>query len=441
MVASNFSSAPFLVYLTVFKSRLGTLNLVANQTSWAFTPAVTLERALRAVVSEREKVDLFSRSSQDLREYLKLKKLIGATKPIKGRYSDWHWGTNGSSLVFRGVESPDLTAYKIDLWFADPRMRSTIGVPTAENVNEMIELSHQLRIISRTKNSLTSAGHLMIAMRGQLPNLDDNPFVLGPEAIIMLRQIMTEDSLVMVEILDAAIALGPQITRDSIAMRLPELVAAAQKKAKLLRFSPPVLAEGKKFVDVLRETARKSVQRQKRASRTENGTLESRGPGVLEHRTAPRLEWLTDIGAFTKDGIPSNSFQYSVTEDATLLRDILHSVSNAELGADEAALRYWMTSNLFRPMRAQVLTSRDPLSAFCRAYSTLQRAVGPVPLGDVAFLTAFFLSAGDHTVASARKFITDLGSSEKGITFSGGRYTRGADLIHVDQAYLKSIAC
>ena len=93
------------------------------------------------------------------------------------------------------------------------------------------------------------------------------------------------------------------MTRDDVADRFGEIVDAAATACKELRVSPPEMREIREFRSAIHETLNEKGSR-----RGQKGTG---GPGVLEHRVAPRLEWLVDLGYLSKEGLPKNSFRVS----------------------------------------------------------------------------------------------------------------------------------
>ena len=113
------------------------------------------------------------------------------------------------------------------------------------------------------------------------------------------------------------------------------------EKASATRASPAAMAEAKKFVNLLRTTKEKFAG------------IEG-GPGVLEHRTAPRLEWLTDLGALSKEGIAKNAFEYQRVADADLLANLLDTPGTGPLTDEDIALRYWRESAAFAKARYYV---------------------------------------------------------------------------------------
>src|SRR4051812_6729013 len=99
MAGSNFKvSAPFLTYLTIFKSRLGMVNVVLPLTNFAYTPAETLLRRARKALEERQELQLQDARNWPIFEFLVEKGMIGAKLRKAGRYqnqtltklSRWH---------------------------------------------------------------------------------------------------------------------------------------------------------------------------------------------------------------------------------------------------------------------------------------------------------------------------------------------------------------
>ena len=106
--------------------------------------------------------------------------------------------------------------------------------------------------------------------------------------------------------------------------------------AKDLRLAPPVLAEGKKFLSLLTKKPKAKVGQA------------SGGPGVLEHRVSPRLEWLTDMGVLSKQDLPRNGFEYLVTPDAKVLLDASERGLGSRFWAENVALSYSRGLSAFR---------------------------------------------------------------------------------------------
>ena len=134
-----------------------------------------------------------------------------------------------------------MSAYLVDVWMSSPGLRSTIGTPTAENVDGLVELAYQLNLLSRAKNTWTSAAYLASNLRSDLPWSEEkpsNPFLLGPELLVFLRQIVDNDGLVLRELLREIVATGTQFRRDDMVEHFDEIVKRAVEAMKGMRISP-----------------------------------------------------------------------------------------------------------------------------------------------------------------------------------------------------------
>ena len=422
MAGSSFRDAPFLTYLTVFSSRLGITNIVLSITSFAYTPTPTLERQLKRLLSGRSELSTADSSYRRVFDYLQEKHVIGGDSPMRGRYSDWTLKGDGGSFsaTYRGKLAANLSVFQTDVWLADDRIPSTIGVPTPENVSETIDLNHQLQLLTRAKNSWTAAGHAVVKLREKATTSGvdtSNPFVLTLERIALLRQVIAKDGLLLQEILSRIVKYGGQFSRDDVAGDLLECARCAYRHAQELRYSPPSLAEARSFVELLRRTAEKF--------KGQRG-----GPGVLEHRTAPRLEWLTDLGALSKNE-PRNSFRYTTNSDTELLSHLISELLERPYGPEEIALAFWRTSESTRDLRTAIsnpdLSHREVLS---ESYQLLQRSVGPAPLNEICFV-ALALKGDEGDMSRIVRHAIEWAEAEAGVTLSGGRFTRVPEFIHI----------
>src|SRR4051812_19896395 len=84
---SKGHQAPFLTYLTVFKSRLATANLVLPMTGFAYQPALTLSRRLKEKLSLSVSLPLNDPAIAHILEYLVDKGLVGSAIRTSGRYT------------------------------------------------------------------------------------------------------------------------------------------------------------------------------------------------------------------------------------------------------------------------------------------------------------------------------------------------------------------
>lgn len=413
------AQAPFLTYLTVFKSRLGAVNIVLPLAGFAYQPSVTLAKRLKERLSQMVPMSVADPIAPTVFEYLIEKKLVGAGNRQTGRYKDFSLlrREGGWQAVDRsGAPIPQVHVYQTDIWLADPAIESTIGVPTAENSGEILELCFQLELLSKSKSTWTAPGQLVNGLRGLSPDCSSNPMLLGLEVVPILRQTIARDGLLIRELLRQIYKeLGP-VSRDKVAMQLEAISERALSAAHSLKLPPPVLAEGKKFVALIRKT-------------TSKREAASRAPGVLEHRSSPRLEWLTDFGVLEKRG-PKNSFEYLITPDAALLLDLLDLDPNAPYWADDAALEFWRRSNHWKHLRAR-MSSTDLRDALRRGYRLMQRSVGPTAIREVCLAAGALAPQVGATLDEISATLVEWASSVQGITVSGGRYTRKPELVHI----------
>jgi hypothetical protein len=428
MAGLNSKEAPFLIYLTVFKSRLGAATIPLDHTGFGYTPDATLERHVKRIVTGRSDVSSTDQNLRHVFEYLRQKRLITNKATTTGRYAGWTLSSDNGGIVlhFRGEQRDTCPVYHTDIWLADPAVPSTIGVPTEENVGEIIELTHQLRLLTRTKNSWTAGAQTIVALRSRAAQQAaiQNPFHLLLERVALLRQIIAQDGLMLTELLRELASRGEWISRDEIADRLDVCASRAYKRAQDLRHSPPSLAEAKRFVDLTRATKLKFEGKKG-------------GPGVLEHRTSPRLEWLTDVGALRKAVDARNAFEYQRTPNAKLLLALLDRAGGDAFGPEDVAIQYLTRAEVPSGFWGQDQPHLDRKDAIREAYRLLARSVGPSPIKDVCFVS-LALSPGENTnmglVADA---LIAWAADEKAITLSGGRYTRLPEFVHMTPSFVE----
>lgn len=417
-------NAPFLTYLTVFKARIGVVNLVLDATGFGYLPPETLSRKLTALFADRVPLSVDNVSNDSIFSYLLDKRLVGAHRPrTSGRYQDFALTRSSRWLATdrAGQALNEVPIYRVDLWFADLRLPSTVGVPTPDNVDEVIELSRQLALITRAKNTWTAAGQLVAGLRSrgrQASANEENPILLSLEAPALLRQVLVVDGLILRHTISHLVNHAPQtVRRDAVALVLPQIAQKALDDARRLRKAPAEIAAAKAFVELLSKTAAKR-------------STQSGAPGVLEHRTSPRLEWLTDFGVLQKTNLAKNGFEYVVSPDASILNRELANPPDGSHWSENAALAYWRSARFFERLRT-ASAKLELSSAIVEGYRVMQRSVGPASIRDVAFAACVVCS--DMSI-SYEKMITHLVSwatNTEGVTVSGGRYSRGPELIHV----------
>jgi hypothetical protein len=322
-----------------------------------------------------------------------------------------------------------------DLWLADPSVPSTIGVPTPDNVGESLELAFQLRLLSRSKNTWTPAGHLVAAIRGE-PGADgdlDNPLLMGAEGIVLLRQVLSEDGPLMLELLREIVVLGRRTSRDAVAERFQAIVARAVARSAALGFRGQDLRAAREFSALIDETTSKSQSKR----RGDAAGDRSRGPGVLEHRVAPRLEWLTDLGYLEKEGLRKNAFEYNVTAGVADLADRLEATIGAGLWADEVAVAEWRSRERWRRFRDEYAPC-EPAQAYARGYRAVKRRIGPTPIREVAFLASLYLA--EQSYDQVRTGMIEFAGTTAKASLTGGRYSREPENIYMSDKLLAELS-
>jgi len=417
------SDEPFLKYLTVFRSRLGALNLVLDSSSIARQPEQAFKRRVRQFVDSRSDVCLSEAGSEHVLDYLADKKLIGPRPRSSGRYRGWSLRreTDGWKADFNERSSESVPVYKTDIWLSDMNVPSTIGAPTTENVEEIVDLAFQFRMIDRNKFSWSATGHLVNALHA-FGGVDEsaNPFILRSEAPVFLRSLLEEDGRFQLCLLRflAGRGAGSSVKRDEVADALPDIATQALELAWPSKLSPKGLSEGKKVISTLKGAPG-------------NGS----GPGVREHRSSPRLEWLTDLGYLSKEGLPRNAFEYKVTPQLVKLSDSLTAgIAEGNDWAFATALHAWRENPTWSEYR-RIFSCDDPTEAFRLAYKLLRRPIGPVPLRDVSFATGMLCGSlpTDDVVAS----IIEIVQNVPGASLSGGRYDRRPENVYLPESVVK----
>jgi hypothetical protein len=441
----------FIEYLTVFRSRLGAVNIVLGLTGLSHLPEETLLRKTRQVLDERISLRLSDRTNESIFAYLKDKGLVPDMSnlkdrglvfdgPNKGRYSglglskqESDWGATRKREGSRSTEDlDDFPVFQTDLWMADSRVRSTIGVPTPDNAKEIIDLTYQLRLLSRGKVTWTSAGYLIHSLRSYQWNKScsadyENPFLFGIDAVALLRQVIECDGYLIRELLRALCAKKLQsdssfVTRDDIAAEFADIVSNAVEASRG-HFPVTTVYKAMQFRKLIDKTAKKH-------------SGQSRGPGVLEHRVSPRLEWLVDFGYLSKEGLSRNGFTYRVEPAATSLLDDLDRFGGEAHWAESVAVSQWISNPIWEDLRLKV-QAEGRISVFARAYRLLQKPIGPSPLNDVAFLSAL-LSASARDYSEMEKEIVSFAQKTDGVTLSGGRTQRGPQNIYISEKILRN---
>jgi hypothetical protein len=417
---------PLLVYLTVFRSRLGLVNQVLSQTSFGHQPEASLLRKIRNWLEAQTLVSVEDPGSELLFSYLREKKLLSGQQRERGRYKGYALKRESGrwQATRNGEPATQLPVYVVDVLMSDPSLRSTVGTPTPDNVQEILDLVFQLRLLSKGKTTWTAAAHTMQTLRGW--NDEDtkveNPFLLAGEQVALLRQILEVDGIMLREVVrELALWNGTRVSRDDITRRFEQIVDRVREVSASLPLSAPEVREIREFSSLIHETAAKRAKM-------------SQAPGVLEHRVTARLEWLTDLGYLSKAG-PRNAFTYEVSRDIHRLLAEMDSAFGESNWADAVSIREWRHQSEWSPIREGMPALPMP-ECFLRSYTALRRRIGPSPVREVAFVAAL-LSEELLSFSDALDALLDFARATEGVSLSGGRFSKSPENIFIADSALR----
>jgi hypothetical protein len=280
-------------------------------------------------------------------------------------------------------------------------------------------LCTQLKLISSTKYSWSAAGQLVHNLRPDVK--DANPFILDLEAAALLRQVLDTDGLLIRELLKVCLEIGPTWRREDVSPHFPDAIQRALESVRSGYFLAGARKEGKQLLGLIERDVK----------RLGSG---SKAPGVLEHRLSPRLEWLTDFGAFSKPDRRKNSFEYSTTSDGDLLCNLLHASELGPWWAAECALAFWRHADCWIHTRRG--ENADVKQALILGYRVMQRTVGPAPIREIVFAAGLLSPRVELKCEELANALVQWADQETGITVSGGRYSRDPELVHMSDHVL-----
>jgi hypothetical protein len=433
-------SIPMLEYLTVFRSRVGLANVVLPLVGFAAARRETLLRKLRGALDQRVKIDVADPANQHVLAYLIDKQLIGSRPRRGGRYGKFllvHKDTNWTANTSKGEPIKHLPVFIADIWFSDSRLSSTIGVPTPDNSEEIFDFCASIGIVSKARVARTSEGHLVSVLR-ELSGPEVNPFALGLESAAVLRQVITHDALILYALTQELAKYNESFRRDDL---IPTgFIAIATRAVDAVRdfgMPPQAVVQTKGFLRLIEDTIKKKSVRaaagQKAARGAKSGSR-SEGPGVLEHRLSPRLEWLTDFGILLKDG-PKNVFSYRQTPAVKDLSEGLGQYLKRERTADDVALNLSTRDARWQALRAD-RRANSLEEALIAGYRSIQMSIGPVPIREVCFIAALHLDPIPQ-VADLRRHLLRWSEREQGIRLAGGRYRREPEMVHFSEEVIR----
>ena len=269
---------------------------------------------------------------------------------------------------------------------------------------------------------LAPPGQTIKALRESGGGGAENPFAIGGEWPALLRQLLIVDGLMTREVLREVVSMGSAVSRDQVALRMGNIVLRARAAMDVLPVSPPDRRKIKEFEKLILRTTDKRVGM-------------SRGPGVLEHRMSPRLEWLVDLGYLNKDQGDRNRFTYQVTIAAGHLLENLDRAFGKANWPEMAAVEQWQSDDCPAPEQTSLI--RLPFSkALPAAYAKLRPLLGPVSLRELAFVASLLVDT-ETGFEIMRAEIADWARGTEGVVLGRGRYARSDETIYIPDHLLR----
>lgn len=419
-----------LEYLTVFRSRVANANVVLPLVELGSTRTETILRKLRETLDKKIEIDVADKRSERVLTYLVEKQLIGKRPRRSGRYRKYTLVNDGGLWIAASATGEcvsRLPVFQTDLWFSDPRLRSTVGLPTPDNSEEVFEFCVNLGMVSRARGARTTEGQTAVALRGNI-GAEENPFVMGLESAVLLRQLIERDGLILRELSQEILDQPLEFRRDDL---LPDRFIAVARRAyegaRRYQLRPDDVTQARNFLRLLEETAAKKA-RSRSGGVSSTTRSAAHGPGVLEHRLSPRLEWLTDFGVLSKDGIRKNSFAYRKTPVVGKLAALLGEFLEGAIVSDDVALAVAVADTRWNTLR-QAIRANSVEQALVEGYRQIQMSIGPVSIREVCFLAALQLEPVP-LMGNLRGRLLEWAQREHRIRLSGGRYSREPEMVY-----------
>jgi hypothetical protein len=415
----------FIPYLTVFQSRLGSLNVVLSCAAEQSQQREQISRRMARSLFSSRRLLKSDGSWGEIIAYLNSKGQLGKKAKSSGPYRGLRLTSDGDVVDVAGKPTYEVAITQADLWMSDLATRSTVGAPTEPNLDEYCNLAVALGLLSSSTNSVRPLGRASVLLR-QYVAQPSTPFAIGIEGVVFLRSIIAADGAVMLPFAEQLASIGPSFTRDSASDFLPVLYSGAIESLRQRRAPAEVIRECRKAIEPVLNAA------ERRSRLRVAGSKESLG--VLEHRTAPRLEWLVDLGSLAKPTSERNAFVYSATGDLNVLVGscVREMGESDHLFAEECARRYFLRSSYYDPIR-QVVSVHAVESAIATAYALLKRPVGPVVIRDLSLL-AGILCKQSTLVTEFERIVRERGKIDSRVRLSGDRFSRDAVNVIIDQS-------
>ena len=394
-------------YTNVFRSRIAHGNLVARHNDNRQKDLSIIERRIQGRAFRIEDISSDDKSWKSVITYLVDKGFLGKKPKKSGRYKGMFVREeSGELFVYRDDEvMTKIPITLVDAYFSDLRVRSTVGVPTSENLGEAVGASIDFGFCNKRGQNLRLAD-LMLGITSLVGQSEENPYVVDKLDILYFYSIIRSDFFVFLSICQR-IRGESEFDRNDMIHSFPEVVNGAVGIAE--RYFPrrSVMRTLKKYSRLMETSLLKF------------GDEKMRGPGVLEHRLTPRLEFLVDIG-FLRKNDKRNSFSYHVEDSCKEFVERIHGTENK--------------LDFINVMRAYIFSRLGgdvpiDFSDIARVYNEIGPRVGSISIEHLAIAV---LSV--HRTADVQSFFDSLFAKghEKYVRFTGGRYNRSAEYVWID---------
>ena len=401
----------FISYTTLFRSRLGIMIPILQTIGSRTHRPENLIRALKKEFFENVTIKSTDQDWQSVKSYLVEKGYISTKPKILGRFKgiSCRRPDNGEIKLSKdSTEIHELNITRLDHWYSQPYMLSTIGVPTEDNLDEYLEMCLDFKVVNKNFQSLrlgnTIQKILLQVNKDKIfePNLSN----LKP---YFLKLLLESDFYIIFAMLKSIGSSNQKFTRDDIVRQFPDIAQDALKICENVIKSQNINRDLKKFCKLIKETSEKSKKKGN-----------SGGPGVLEHRVTPRLEWLVDLGILSKTGFKRNSFNYKSTEVLSKLTILLEQVLKDNSKLMEAVLSVGEFD----------LNKDGNFKDLIEAYKILSGTIGSVSIDDLIMTTC--INSKITNPRDLRQILMER-KDDKGVRFTGGRYSRQAEFVWFDK--------
>jgi hypothetical protein len=400
----------FISYTTLFRSRLGIIIPILQIIGSRTHHSENLIRKVKEIFFEKIPVNCKDKDWGLVKVYLTEKGYISKRPQVSGRFKNISYCEDGRKikLLKDSFELQEINITRLDRWFSQPYMLSTIGVPTEDNLHEYLEMCLNFRVVNRSFKSLRVGNTIqkILSQASDEKYFEPNISNLKP---YFLKILLESDYFIILALLKKINTSSTEFSRNDIVLEFADIVQDALKICESVVKNQDINRDMKKFFKLIKETKEKSKKKEN-----------SSGPGVLEHRVTPRLEWLVDLGVLDKTGVKRNSFNYKSTEVLPNLVILLEKVLTDSSKLMEAVLCVGEIDS----------TSDGNFEDLISAYRIISGGIGSVSIDDL-IMTACINSRS----AAPRNFRQILmeRKNDKGIRFTGGRFSRKAEFVWFDK--------